>query len=388
MTSIAIDPIRFLKGFLPSVVLKVPTCWYLVANPAHQRAYEDVPIPISTTRDELDKILRDSPEIESDRACYCELINSVLALRGQECVFELANNTLKRSGKKWFSSLEFRWLSQLTARRYNVDNMFARVVAEGCLEARHAGLAGLEVAVVSTGADTLPPKALSATIYLNGSKWLGPIQSPVTPDETYWPFYELMEKASQDMAVGNLREVRERVLKDLPSIAGLDYGPIRAFVNSLFENKHKDDIEHLKKQFHQVAERVFDAPFLMQHVLPAIRPLLSLYSGNAYGILNPEVDMGDGKEGESFAPEIETSRIKRVINRKGFERQLDALLKTDEGKFVALWNGEVVDRDLDQVKLLVRASKKYTPAHLLICKVTREKTQKHASVETPSFERE
>ena len=71
---------------------------------------------------------------------------------------------------------------------------------------------------------------------------------------------------------------------------------------------------------------------------------------------------------ESF-PQRETNRLKQIINVKAFELLLPELRKTASGKFIAMFDGEMVASGEDEWKVLEEASESRPPGEIAICKV-------------------
>jgi len=384
----------FVKSSLPSVVLNMPSCLDVVVNTAHKRCFENVEIPVAATAQDVIEAVGKVSVPTEDTVCYCDKIETPLALTRSECGFEKAMDTiLKQKHSNWFSFVELRLQSKNGCRRYNIDEAFTRTVATdrgNVLVVSHADLRGLEVSVTNVKAETLAPQKLSSTVFLHGRKHLGPIEAQIPRDIDYGAFDEQLAKAIDNINSNNVSEIKRHILESLSKIEGVDYDPIRAFVHSLFRD-YSGNVAILKERLSVVKEGVYDAPFLMQNVLPAILPFLGIDSPDNRGrLVTAEEDavMNEENEYNNFLPEVETSRLKRLLNNVAFERMLPELLKTDSDKYVALWDGEVVDRDANELDLVVRASKKYRGAYLLIRKVVSKEESKHAHIETPTFERE
>jgi hypothetical protein len=388
----------FIDNPFASVLLRVPSCADIAVNPAHRDRFQDIETPVVDSHAVAERLISDDASaIEPDRVCYCEKIRSVLALTQNECVFESIRERLHEH-VGWTAAFAFRLNQQTDARTYTIDTVFARHALperRNLLEVRHAGLGGLTVQARRNGQGEFCAKILFSEIQLGKA-----ICAKVSLASTYTEFERLIEEAIDIVQCSpeHVLKARDRALQQLQKIDGLDYDPVRVFVTGLFDPaQFKGDHKSLVRQLINVRDRVNDAPFLMQCVVPQLEDVVRVYLPRTWPIFTAKGGMvapsryretAAGGKADALLPEREANNLRKAFNTAAFERLMPSLLQSCKGMYVAIHEGRVVGQDVDAATLLRRAGREFKPAHLLIRKVTSEKGEPCGTFESPLTDRD
>ncbi len=163
------------KGFFdaadPAMLLRMPGCTPLVANPAHDHYFDRQ--GWDSRRQRYEKFVAEPAGQLAEVTCYCEVISSILALREHECVFERAYQQLRDQPGAVFAGLEFHLVTQNPDKRsrlYSLSRVHARHRGGDLLEIRILPLPDLTVEVENLG-EGLPPALWNCVVRFDANVW-------------------------------------------------------------------------------------------------------------------------------------------------------------------------------------------------------------------------
>ena len=332
----------FIANPRATVLIRMPGCKELCANPAYGRLVKECKmpaLPIAKTEEDFEAIYNGDAKGKSRAAddCVCEKMGSIIALRSDHCAFERAYKSLKENPGTIISRLNFLKYHANGKRSYRVFNTYSRLLRAGKSGGRYmlsqlVPDPKLRIELQNRGGATQPRK-ISFSIRGAGSHDVSKVFTvPQTEaGKTYSDIDKALEEASAMLGKGtSVPKVRDRFCEAIQTAKdkGADYEALGAFVHSLFHDESKEQI--LERIRHE-RTRLFDSLVVIDQNMDTIR------AANRYVLDAPLRQLAS--------------------DARAFERNQGKWRTAYRGQFVAVHRGKVIasGRDWDSVTRKVSA---------------------------------